>query len=314
MTTENKTAMTPDLSVNFAGVTLRNPIVTLSGTCGTGIEYEDYYKVNEIGAISVKGMTLEARNGNPPPRLAETPAGMLNSIGLQNPGAEYFIKNSLPRLLKDDAIVMANIAGSTEEDYVKIAELMSNSGVHYLEMNISCPNVKHGGAAFGTDPVLIERLTRSVKEVSAVPVIVKLSPNVTDITEMARAAVAGGADALSLINTLLGMRINIRTRRPMLHNNVGGLSGPAIFPVALRMVWQVRKAVGKNVPILGMGGVATANDAIEMLMAGADTIGVGTAMFQNPRAPIDIVEGIADFMRENNIAKVSDLVGTVEPW
>ena len=301
-----------DLSVNFAGVTLKNPIVTVSGTCGFGEEYAPYYKPEELGAIAVKGMTLAPRLGNPPPRIAETPAGILNSIGLQNPGVHAFVDNDLPRLKADGATVIANISGSTIADYCKVAEILSETDVDFIEMNISCPNVKEGGVAFGTNAKTVNEITSEVKKHSTKPVIVKLSPNVTDITEMARAAEAGGANALSLINTLLGMRIDIKTKRPILHNNVGGLSGPAVFPVAVRMIWQVRKAV--SLPLLGMGGVASAEDAIEMLIAGADAIGVGTAMFPNPTLPLEIIDGIAKYMEENGIKNVADISATVEPW
>lgn len=301
-----------DLSVNFAGVTLKNPIVTVSGTCGFGEEYAPYYKAEQLGAIEVKGMTLAPRLGNPPPRIAETPSGILNSIGLQNPGVDVFVADELPRLKKDGATVIANISGSTIKDYCKVAEILSETDVDLIEMNISCPNVKEGGVAFGTNANTVFEITSEVKKYSKKPLIVKLSPNVTDITEMARAAEAGGANALSLINTLLGMRIDIKTKRPILRNNVGGMSGPAIFPVAVRMIWQVRQAVG--LPLLGMGGVASAEDAIEMLIAGADIIGVGTAMFANPYLPLEIIDGIAKYMEENGIKNVADISATVQPW
>ncbi len=301
-----------DLSVNFAGVTLKNPVVTASGTCGFGQEYSPYYEANQLGAISVKGMTLAPRAGNPTPRIAETPSGILNSIGLQNPGVDVFIEKDLPRLKAEGATVIANIAGSTIADYCRMAEKLSDTDVDFLEMNISCPNVKEGGVAFGTNKDTVFEITSKVKKYAKKPVIVKLSPNVTNITEMARAAEAAGANALALINTLLGMRIDIKTKRPILRNNVGGLSGPAIFPVAVRMVWQVRNAV--SLPILGMGGIASANDAIEMLIAGADAICVGTAMFPNPYLPLEIIEGIADYMEKNGIKNVADISATVQPW
>ncbi len=301
-----------DLSVNFAGVTLKNPVVTVSGACGFGEEYAPYYKASELGAIACKGTTLAPRLGNPPPRIAETPAGILNSIGLQNPGLDVLIGDELPRLKKEGATVIANISGSTIADYCKVAERLSDTDVDLIEMNISCPNVKEGGVAFGTNSKTVFEITSEVKKYSKKPIIVKLSPNVTDITEMARAAEAGGANALALINTLLGMRIDIKTKRPILHNNVGGLSGPAVFPVAVRMVWQVRNAV--SLPILGMGGIASANDAIEMLIAGADAVGVGTAMFANPYLPLEIIDGIAKYMEENGIKSVADISATVQPW
>ena len=301
-----------ELSVKFAGVELKNPVVTVSGTCGFGEEYAPYYKASELGAIAVKGMTLAPRDGNPPPRIAETPAGILNSIGLQNPGVDAFIGRELPRLKSEGATVIANISGSTIADYCRVAEKLSETDVDFIEMNISCPNVKEGGVAFGTNAKTIHEITSSVKAHSKKPLIVKLSPNVTDITEMARAAEAGGADALSLINTLLGMRIDLKTKRPILRNNVGGLSGPAVFPVALRMVWQVRNAV--KLPLIGMGGIASASDAIEMLIAGADIIGVGTAMFANPYLPLEIIEGLNAYLDENGIGSVSELSATVKPW
>lgn len=301
-----------DLYVKFAGVELKNPVVTVSGTCGFGEEYAPYYRASELGAIAVKGMTLAPRDGNPPPRIAETPAGILNSIGLQNPGVDAFIGRELPRLKSEGATVIANISGSTIADYCRVAEKLSETDVDFIEMNISCPNVKEGGVAFGTNAKTIHEITSSVKAHSKKPLIVKLSPNVTDITEMARAAEAGGADALSLINTLLGMRIDLKTRRPILHNNVGGLSGPAVFPVALRMVWQVRNAV--KLPLIGMGGIASASDAIEMLIAGADIIGVGTAMFANPYLPLEIIEGLNAYLDENGVGSVSELSATVKPW
>lgn len=301
-----------DLSVNFAGVTLKNPVVTVSGTCGFGEEYSAYYEPAQLGAIAVKGMTLAPRLGNPPPRIAETPSGILNSIGLQNPGVDVFIENELPRLKEEGAVVIANIAGSTIADYCRVAEKLDETDVDFIEMNISCPNVKEGGVAFGTNPKTVNEITNAVKIRTSKPLIVKLSPNVTDITETARAAEAGGANALSLINTLLGMRIDIKTRRPILKNNCGGLSGPAIFPVALRMIWQVRNAV--SLPLLGMGGVSSAEDAIEMLMAGADVIGVGTAMFADPYLPLKIINGIEKFMEENDIKSVADISGSVMPW
>ena len=301
-----------ELSVKFAGLTLKNPVVAVSGTCGFGEEYAPFYKASELGAIAVKGMTLAPRDGNPPPRIAETPAGILNSIGLQNPGVDAFIAKELPRLKAEGATVIANISGSTIADYCRVAEKLSETQVDFIEMNISCPNVKEGGVAFGTNARTINEITTEVKTHSKKPVIVQLSPNVTDITEMARAAEAGGADALSLINTLLGMRIDIRTRRPILHNNVGGLSGPAVFPVAVRMVWQVRNAV--KLPILGMGGISSVEDAVEMLIAGADVIGVGTSMFANPYLPIEIIEGLNKYLDENGIESVSELSATCKPW
>lgn len=298
-----------NLSVNIAGVELKNPVVTASGTFGFGREYNEFYDLSELGGIAVKGLTLNPRLGNPPPRIAETPMGILNSVGLQNPGIHKFIEDEIPFLRQFDTKIIANISGSTVEDYIAIAEIAGNSDVDLLELNISCPNVKAGGMAFGTCPKSVADLVSKVKAVSNRPLIVKLSPNVTDITEIARAAEASGADALSLINTLLGMRIDIRTRRPILKNNMGGMSGRAVFPVAVRMINQVYRAV--KLPIIGMGGVASGNDAIEMMLAGASAVAVGTACFTDPMAPVKVRDGIADYLKANNIENVSDLVGQV---
>ncbi len=298
-----------NLSVNIAGVELKNPVVTASGTFGFGREYGEFYDLSELGAICVKGLTLKPRLGNPPPRIAETPMGILNSVGLQNPGIEKFIEEEIPFLRQFDTKIIANISGSTIEDYIAIAEIAGNSDVDLLELNISCPNVKAGGMAFGTSATLVEGLVSKVKAVCKRPLIVKLSPNVTDITEIARAAEAAGADALSLINTLLGMRIDIKTRRPILKNNMGGMSGRAVFPIAVRMINQVSRAV--NLPIIGMGGVASGEDAIEMMLAGADAVAVGTACFTDPMAPVKVRKGIEKYLSENNIENVSDIVGQV---
>jgi dihydroorotate dehydrogenase (NAD+) catalytic subunit len=301
--------ITPQLSVNIAGVTLANPIVTASGTFGFGREYGALYPLSELGAVTVKGLTLQERPGNPPPRVAETPAGMLNSIGLQNPGVEKFIHEELPWLKAQGAVVIANVAGSTIEDYCAMAERLSDTDIDLLELNISCPNVKQGGVAFGTTCENASGITAAVRRYCTKPLIVKLSPNVADIAEIAAAVVDAGADALSLINTLLGMRIDIDTRRPILANNVGGLSGPAVRPIAVRMVWQVRNSV--TVPIIGMGGVATWEDAVEMLLAGASAVAVGTAMYADPYAPVKIKGGLTDYLRRNEIEDVNELVGAV---
>jgi len=295
----------PDMSVDIAGVKLKNPVITASGTCGYGREYLTFYAPEELGAITVKCVTLEPREGNPPPRVAETPGGMLNAIGLQNPGARYFLENELPWLKSRGATVIVNIAGNTVEEYVKVAEIIDESSSDMIELNISCPNVKKGGIAFGVDPAAVEAVTRAVKGAVKKPLIVKLSPNVTDITEIARAAEAGGADALSLINTLLGMKIDVKARKPLLANMTGGLSGPAVLPVAVRMVWQVSRAV--KLPIIGMGGVHDTESALEMLMAGADAVAVGTAMFYDPYAPIKIRDGLLRFCRENGYRSPSEL-------
>jgi dihydroorotate dehydrogenase (NAD+) catalytic subunit len=293
-----------DMSVNIAGIKMKNPVVTASGTFGFGQEYGKYYDLNKLGGIVVKGLTLKPREGNKPPRIAETPAGILNSVGLQNPGVEYFLKQELPMLRRYDTAVIANIGGNTVEEYCTIAEVLGDS-VDGIELNISCPNVKEGCVAFGTKPEAVLNITESVKKYCKVPLIVKLSPNVTDIKEIAAAAEAGGADGLSLINTLLGMAIDINTRRPVLANAVGGLSGPAIKPIAVRMVWQVSQTV--KIPIVGMGGIGTWEDAIEFILAGADAVAVGTASFINPYAPLEIIEGIKDYMSKNSFNNIKSL-------
>ncbi len=301
-----------DLSVNIAGVSFKNPVIPASGTFGYGREYAAFYEIGRLGGISVKGTTLERRDGNPPPRVAETPAGMLNSVGLQNPGVEHFIKEEISYLKQAGVRIIANIAGSTPEDYAEMARRLDETDVDMIELNISCPNVKCGGAAFGTDPKAAGGITRLVKGATGKPVMVKLTPNVTDIVSIAKAVEDQGADAVSLINTLLGMRIDIKTRRPVLRNNVGGLSGPAVFPVAVRMVWQVANAV--KIPVVGMGGIASWRDAVEMMMAGASAVQVGAALFTNPYAPVEIIDGLNRYLDENGIERVSDLVGVVQPW
>jgi len=298
-----------DLRVNIAGVEWKNPVTTGSGTFGFGEEYADYFDLSSLGAICLKALSAVPRMGNQSPRIAETPMGILNSVGLQNPGAQYFIDHYLPTLRTYDTKLIANLCGSSIDDYVQVAEILGDK-VDMFELNISCPNVKVGGMAFGTDPKMTEEITRRVKEVSKCPLIVKLSPNVTDITEIARAAEAGGADALSLINTLMGMKIDIKTRRPVLKNNTGGLSGPAIMPVAVNMVYRVHQAV--DLPLIGMGGISSGEDAIEFLLAGASAVSVGTAGFVDPYAWVKVTEGIEKYLDENNIACVSDIVGTVE--
>ncbi len=301
-----------DLRVKIAGVEFKNPVIPASGAFGYGREYERFYPLSKLGGIAVKGTTLHRKDGNPPPRIAETPAGMLNSVGLQNGGLEKFLKFELPNLLTKDTRIIANIAGATAEECAELAARLDTTAVDMLELNISCPNVKQGGAAFGTSCQSAAEVTKRVRAVTSKPLMVKLSPNVTSITEIAAAVEAEGADALSLINTLLGMRIDIRTRRPILKNNVGGLSGPAVFPIAVRMVWQVANAV--KIPVVGMGGISTAEDAIEMMMAGASAVQVGAAIFQNPYAPLEIIEGMARWCDENAVALISDITGTVQPW
>ncbi len=301
-----------DLSVNICGVDFKNPIIPASGVFGYGREYEELFPLNKLGGIATKGTTRYKRTGNIAPRIAETPSGMLNSVGLQNPGIEHFIETDLPYLLTKDLVVLANIAGSTPEECAETAAKLEDTGAHMIELNISCPNVKQGGAAFGTSCEMAAEVTKIVRAATSKPLVVKLSPNVTNIAEIAKAVEAAGADAVSLINTLLGMRIDINTGRPILHNNMGGLSGPAVFPVAVRMVYQVANAV--NIPVIGMGGVSSGRDAIELMMAGASAVQVGAAIFRDPYAPVKIVEEMNDFLDKKGISSVRDIVGTVQLW
>ena len=302
----------PDMKVNLAGVELKNPIVVASGTFGFGREYAQFYDLGELGGICAKGLTLHRREGNPAPRIAETPMGILNSVGLQNPGVDAFIEHELPFMRQYDTKVIANISGNTPEEYGIMCEKLSAAGVDMIEVNISCPNVKAGGLAYGTRPELAAEVTEMAKKHATVPVIVKLSPNVTDITEIARAVETAGADALSLINTLRGMRIDINTRRPVLKMNTGGMSGPAVLPVAVRMVWEVANAV--NIPILGMGGVSKGEDAAQMMLAGATAVAVGTACIADPFAPVAVRDGLAAICDKQGLASVSELTGGVKPW
>ena len=299
-----------DLSVSFAGVEFKNPVVMASGTFGFGREYGEYYNLSKLGGICVKGLTVSKRMGNLPPRIAETPMGMLNSVGLQNPGVDAFIEEELPALRGFNTVVIANISGNTVEEYAQMAVKLSDANVDMIEVNISCPNVKAGGMQFGTSPDSAARVTEAVKGNSKVPVIIKLSPNVTDIADIARAVESAGADAISLINTLLGMRIDVATHRPILHNNIGGLSGPAVLPVAVRMVWQASNAV--KIPVLGMGGVMDGDNAVEMMLAGASLVGVGTACFADPYAPVKIIEEIKEYMKRSGVASVRNLTGKVK--
>lgn len=301
-----------DMSVTLAGMTLKNPIVAASGAFGFGREYGEFYSIDELGGICVKGLTPGRREGNPPPRIAETPMGMLNSVGLQNPGVDAFIAQELPELQKHDLRVIANISGNTPEEYGGMCEKLSAAGVDMIEVNISCPNVKAGGLAYGTRPELAAEVTEVAKRHSSVPVMVKLSPNVTDIAEIAKAVEGAGADAISLINTIRGMRIDLNTRRPILKMNTGGLSGPAVFPVAVRMVWEVANAV--KAPILGMGGVSTGADAAEMMLAGAAAVSVGAACFNDPYAPLRIRDGLRGIAAAQGLDRVSALTGAVRPW
>ncbi len=302
----------PDLSVNICGVEFKNPVIAASGTYGFGEEYDELYPLEKLGGISCKGTTLNPKDGNIPPRIAETPSGILNSVGLQNPGVDKFISYHLPRLKKRDTVVIANIAGASVEDYALTAQKLDDTDVDMIELNISCPNVKQGGATWGVSCAGAYAVTKAVRSATKKPIMVKLTPNVTDITEIAKAVEAEGADAVSLINTLLGMRIDIKTRRPVLHNNVGGLSGPAVFPVAVRMVWQVSNAV--NIPVIGIGGISDGADIIEMMLAGASAVQMGTAIFTDPYAPIKAIEQVERYLSDNRIEKISDIVGQVEPW
>ncbi|MFA5659061.1 MAG: dihydroorotate dehydrogenase, partial [Oscillospiraceae bacterium] len=296
-----------DLSVKIAGVEFKNPVIPASGAFGYGREYERFYSLSRLGGIAVKGTTITKRAGNIPPRIAEAPSGILNSVGLQNPGIDHFLKWELPNLLTKETVIIANIAGSTVEECVEIVKKLEPTAVDMIELNISCPNVKQGGAAFGTSAASAEKITRAVRAATTKPLMVKLSPNVTSITEIALAVESAGADAVSLINTLLGMRIDIMTKRPILHNNVGGLSGPAVFPVAVRMVWQTANAV--KIPVVGMGGISSGDDAVEMMMAGASAVQVGAAIFSNPYAPLEIIDGIDNYLNNNGIKSVSEIIG-----
>ena len=295
--------------VNLAGVELKNPVMTASGTFGSGAEYGEMVDLNRLGAVVTKGVANIPWPGNPTPRIAETYGGMINAIGLQNPGYEVFAKRDIPYLKQFDRKIIVNVCGKTTEDYIDVVEKLSDEPVDMLEINISCPNVKEGGIAFGQDPKAVEAITREVKKYAKQPVIMKLSPNVTDITVMARAAEAGGADVLSLINTLTGMKIDIHKRTFAVANRTGGLSGPAIKPVAVRMVYQAANAV--KLPIIGMGGIMNADDAIEFILAGATAVSVGTANFHNPYATVEIVKGIEDYMAKYHVEDISELVGAV---
>ncbi|MFZ5649975.1 MAG: dihydroorotate dehydrogenase [Bacillota bacterium] len=297
-----------NLEVNIGGIKMKNPVATASGTFGFGREYAGYVDLNCLGALVIKGTTLRPRAGNPAPRLAETPAGVLNAIGLENPGVEAVVEKHLPYLKNFDVPVIVNISGDTVEDYARLAEKLDRAGgVAGIEVNISCPNVKKGGMMFGHDPDSAAEVVKAVKGSTGLPVIAKLSPNVTGIAEVAQGVALAGADAVSLINTLLGMVIDIKKRRPVLGNIMGGLSGPAVRPVAVRAVWQVYRAV--NIPIIGMGGITSGEDALQFIMAGARAVAVGTANFVNPGATMDVIGGIVDFMSENNIEDINYLVG-----
>lgn len=301
----------PKLAVNIAGVTLKNPVMTASGTFGSGMEYSEFFDLSKLGAVVTKGVADVPWTGNPTPRVCETASGMLNAIGLQNPGIDMFCERDLPFLRNYDTQIIVNVCGHSEEEYLRVVDrLAEEEGVALLEINISCPNVKQGGIAFGTDPGAVEAITKAVKARAKQPIIMKLSPNVTDIKVMARAAEAGGADAISLINTLTGMKIDIERGRFALANRTGGLSGPAIKPVAVRMVYEASGAV--SIPVIGMGGISCAEDAIEFMMAGARAVSVGTANFRNPTVTVEIAEGIRDFLVRKNISDVNEIVGCVK--
>lgn len=300
----------PDMTVEIAGLKLKNPVMTASGTFGYGLEFEPFFDIGELGAVVVKGLSLKPKAGNPPPRIVETPAGMLNAIGLQNVGVDAFLEEKLPKLRKSNATVIVNFFGNTADEYEDLARKLDGmEGVHALEVNISCPNVKAGGIIFGTDPTVAHNLIKKIREKISLPLIVKLSPNVTDIKVMARAVEEAGADAISLINTLTGMAIDVRKRKSKLANMTGGLSGPAIRPVAVRMVWEAAKTV--NVPIIGIGGIMKADDALEFIIAGASAVQIGTASFVNPAAAMDIVRDMENFMAEEKIEKITDLIGSI---
>ena len=294
-----------NLKVNLAGVELKNPVMTASGTFGSGMEYSEFVDLSRLGAVVTKGVANHPWPGNPTPRIAEVTGGMLNAIGLQNPGIDVFCDRDIPFLKQYDTKIIVNVCGKTTEDYLEVVERLADEPVDLLEINISCPNVKEGGIAFGQDPKAVEAITKAVKEKAKQPVIMKLSPNVTDIVTMAKAAEAGGADVLSLINTLTGMKFDIHRRKFALANKTGGMSGPCVKPVAVRMVYQVAHAV--SVPVIGMGGIQNAEDAIEFLMAGATAVSVGTANFHNPFTTVEVVDGIADYMRVHGMEDVKEI-------
>jgi dihydroorotate dehydrogenase (NAD+) catalytic subunit len=296
-----------NLEVDLNGLQLANPVTTASGTFGFGMEYKNYVDLNQLGAVMVKGTTLEAKQGNATPRIAETPSGMLNAIGLQNPGVEYFLKKILPETKKYEAETIVNISGNTVEEYAQLANKLNVAGVGALEVNISCPNVKKGGLAFGTQPEMAAGVVTAVRQETDLPIITKLSPNVADITVIAKAVEEAGTDIISLINTLVGMKIDIQKQEPILANKMGGLSGPAIKPVAVKMVYQAAKAV--DVPLIGMGGISNYEDAIEFLLAGASAISIGTANFVNPEVSMEVLDGIKGYMKENDYTDINQIVG-----
>lgn len=299
-----------NLAVNLGGLTMKNPVTTASGTFAAGMEYSDFVDVSALGAVTTKGVSLNGWEGNASPRIAEVPSGMLNSIGLQNPGVAHLKSEELPWLREQGATTIVNVSGHSFDEYVQVIEALEDAPVDAYEVNISCPNVDAGGMTLGTHVPSVEKVVSLCREATSRPLIVKLTPNVTDITEIARAAETSGADAISLINTLLGMAIDVKRRRPVLARVVGGFSGPAVKPVALRMVWQCSKAV--SVPILGMGGVTTGTDAVEFMLAGATAVAVGTANFMNPQSTVDVIDGIIDYCEEQGVNDVNDLIGALE--
>lgn len=301
--------MTKNLKVNISGVEFKNPVTTASGTFGSGREYREFLDLNQLGAVTIKGVSNKKWTGNKPPRIAETYGGMLNSVGLQNPGVDFIIKYEIPFLKQYDTKIIVNVCGHTIEEYCDVVDSLSNQPIDLLELNISCPNVAQGGISFGTDTKMVQKVVSEVKKYAKQPLVVKLSPNVTDITEIAKAAEYGGADALSLINTILGMKIDIDKRKPILANKFGGLSGPAIMPIAVRMVYQVANCV--DLPIIGMGGISNGNDAIEFILAGATMVAVGTANFSNPSATIDVLNGINDYMDKYKIDDINKIRGAL---
>ncbi len=296
------------LAVNIAGVEFKNPLIAASGTFGYGLEYSEIYDVSKIGGISLKGLTLLPKEGNDSPRIAETPSGILNSVGLQNPGTKAFVNDYMPKIKKLGTVLIANIAGNTLDEYAQTAKIVSESGVDMIELNISCPNVKQGGMAFGVEPDSVRAVTEKVKENSSLPLIVKLTPNVSDITKNAAAAQKGGADAISLINTISGMAVDYKTRKPILKNVTGGLSGPAVKPVALKMVWQVYNTV--DIPIIGMGGIMSYTDVLEFIICGASAVQIGTANIYNPTAMPEILSDLEKYFKDNNLT-LEDLKGTL---
>ena len=299
-----------DMSVDICGVKLKNPVMTASGTFGSGVEFSDFVDLNRLGAVVVKGVAAKPWKGNPAPRIAEVYGGMLNSVGLQNPGVDWFIENDIPFLRRFDTKIIVNVCGHSIEEYTDVVKKLRGRDIDLLELNISCPNVSEGGMSFGTEPEMAKKVVSEVKKYADKPLIVKLTPNVTDITVIAKAVKEGGADALSLINTLTGMKIDIYRRKPVLHRKIGGMSGPAVKPVALRMVWQVCKAV--DLPVIGMGGISNAEDALEFIMAGATGVSLGTANFIDPMATVKTIDGIEKFMREQNISNLNEIRGIID--